>query len=91
MKLINRTILMTGGTSGISFAFAKRFLEMGNTVIITGRSQERIDQAVKNNPGLIGLVANVSDPSSVEQLAKELAIYHPKLDIIFNNAGNLHE
>lgn len=91
MKLQNRTILVTGGTSGIGFAFAKRFLEMGNTVIITGRSQERIDQAVKKNPGLIGMTADVSDPSSVEQLAKELTILYPKLDIVFNNAGIMHE
>ncbi|OKP93363.1 SDR family oxidoreductase [Paenibacillus sp. P32E] len=91
MNLINRTILVTGGTSGIGFAFAKRFLEMGNTVIITGRSQERIDQAVKNNPGLIGLAADVSDPISVDQLAQELAIHYPKLDIVFNNAGIMHE
>lgn len=91
MKLVNRTILVTGGTSGIGLAFAKRFLEMGNTVIITGRSQERIDQVVKNNPGLIGMAADVSDPSSVEQLAKELTILYPKLDIVFNNAGIMHE
>lgn len=91
MKLKNRTILVTGGTSGIGFAFAKRFLEMGNTVIITGRSQQRIDQAVKNNPGLIGMAADVSDPISVEQLANELAKHYPKLDIVFNNAGIIHE
>lgn len=91
MKLKNRTILVTGGTSGIGFAFAKRFLEMGNTVIITGRSQQRIDQAVQNNPGLIGMAADVSDPKSVEQLAKELTIHYPKLDIVFNNAGIMHE
>ncbi|WP_342424009.1 SDR family NAD(P)-dependent oxidoreductase [Paenibacillus sp. FSL E2-0178] len=91
MKLKNRTILVTGGTSGIGFAFAKSFLGMGNTVIITGRSQQRIDQIVKNNPGLIGMTADVSDPQSVEQLAKELTIHYPKLDIIFNNAGIIHE
>lgn len=91
MKLKNRTILVTGGTSGIGFAFAKRFYDMGNTVIITGRSQGRIDQIVKNNPGLIGMAADVSDPKSVEQLAKELTVHYPKLDIIFNNAGIIHE
>lgn len=91
MKLKNRTILVTGGTSGIGFAFAKRFLDMGNTVIITGRSQQRIDQIVKNNPGLIGMAADVSDPQSVEQIATELRIHYPKLDIIFNNAGIIHE
>ncbi|MCL6603318.1 MAG: SDR family NAD(P)-dependent oxidoreductase [Paenibacillus sp.] len=91
MKLKNRTILVTGGTSGIGFAYAKRFLDMGNTVIITGRSQQRMDQIVKNNPGLIGMAADVSDPKSVEQLAKELRIHYPKLDVIFNSAGIIHE
>lgn len=91
MRIKNRTILVTGGTSGIGFAFAKRFLDMGNTVIITGRSQQRIDQIVKNNPGLIGMAADVSDPKSVDQLAQELRIHYPKLDIIFNNAGIIHE
>ncbi|MEC0128323.1 SDR family oxidoreductase [Paenibacillus pabuli] len=91
MKLKGRTILVTGGTSGIGFAFAKRLLDMENTVIITGRSQQRIDQIVENNPGLIGIVADVSDPNSVEHLAKELIIHYPKLDIILNNAGIIHE
>ncbi|MCM3677137.1 SDR family NAD(P)-dependent oxidoreductase [Peribacillus simplex] len=48
--MTNRTILVKGGTSGIGSAIAKKFLEMGNTVIVTSRSKQNIDQAIKENP-----------------------------------------
>ena len=37
MKLTGRTILITGGSAGIGLAFALKFLELGNQVIVTGR------------------------------------------------------
>lgn len=91
MKLTNKTILVTGGTSGIGFAFAERFLGMGNTVIITGRSRQRIEAAVQKAPGLIGMTLDVSDSESVQRLAGQLALHYPQLDLVFNNAGILHE
>ena len=45
MNLSGNTILITGGASGIGLAFAERFLERGNEVIIVGRSQEKLDEA----------------------------------------------
>lgn len=91
MQLKNRTILVTGGTSGIGLAFAKRFLEMGNTVIITGRSTERIEAVLQKVPGLAGIAADVGNPESVEKLAAQLALHYPRLDLVFNNAGIMHE
>ena len=44
MNLKNNTILITGGTSGLGIEFTKQLLEMGNTVIITGRNQKKLDQ-----------------------------------------------
>ncbi|MEV5114969.1 SDR family NAD(P)-dependent oxidoreductase [Peribacillus frigoritolerans] len=40
--MTNRTILVKGGTSGIGSAIAKKFLEMGNTVIVTSRSKQNV-------------------------------------------------
>lgn len=91
MQLKNRTILVTGGTSGIGFAFAKRFLDMGNTVIITGRSEPRIRAAMEKAPGLVGMTVDVSDFESVQTFSEELALRYPQLDLVFNNAGMLHE
>ena len=45
-KLINKTAVVTGGSSGIGFATARRFIEDGAEVIITGRNQEALDSAV---------------------------------------------
>ncbi|MCM3194855.1 SDR family NAD(P)-dependent oxidoreductase [Priestia megaterium] len=87
MKLENRTILVTGGTSGIGLAFAKRFVEMGNTVIVTSRSKQNIDQAIKENPNLIGIAADVSQVKSVDQLVHQIKQQYSKLDVLFNSAG----
>jgi uncharacterized oxidoreductase len=43
MELQNNTILITGGTSGLGFEFAKKLLELGNTVIVTGRDTAKLE------------------------------------------------
>ena len=52
MKLDNRTILITGGSSGIGFEPAKRLLERGNVVIITARSQEKLESTKRAHLGI---------------------------------------
>jgi uncharacterized oxidoreductase len=45
MKMSGNTILITGGTSGIGFEFATQLLRFGNTALITGRDQRRLEDA----------------------------------------------
>ena len=52
MKLTNRTILITGGSAGIGLAFARKFLELGNEVIVTGRRQKALDAVKAEHPKL---------------------------------------
>lgn len=87
-KLDGKIALVTGGNSGIGFATAKRFVEEGAYVFITGRRQANLDEAVKqigrNVTGVQGDVAKLADLDRLfEQIKKEKG----RLDIVFANAG----
>jgi uncharacterized oxidoreductase len=87
MKMDSNTILITGGTSGIGFEFAKRLLALGNTVLITGRDTEKLDRAKKALPGVYGFQSDVGDPVSIGRLHQEVVAKFPQLNVLINNAG----
>lgn len=86
MKTSNNIILITGGTAGIGFELAKALIK-SNTVIVTGRNQERLDNALSELPGLIGIKSDVSVESDVSALVETLKKDFPNLNILINNAG----
>src|SRR5271168_5391765 len=87
-KLDGKIALITGGNSGIGLATAKRFVQEGAYVFITGRTQEKLDQAVKqvgsNVTGVQGDVAKLAD---LDRLFAQIKKEKGKLDIVFANAG----
>jgi uncharacterized oxidoreductase len=87
MKLTNRTILITGGSAGIGLAFARKFLDLGNQVIVTGRRQEVLEKLKANYPKLHTIQSDVADPAQIASLAKRVKASYPKLDVLMNNAG----
>jgi uncharacterized oxidoreductase len=87
MKINNRTILITGGSAGIALAFALKFLELGNEVIITGRRQTLLDKVKAKHPKLHTIQSDISDPEQIAALAKRMKTEFPKLDVLVNNAG----
>src|SRR6516162_768136 len=87
MKLENRTILITGGSSGIGFELAKRLLERRNAVIITGRSQEKLESAKRALPAVHTFKSDVGDPSAIAALYDQVVEKFPALDTLINNAG----
>lgn len=87
MKLEHRTIVVTGGTSGIGLAFAVELLARGNKVIVIGRNQATLDQATDKHKGLIGLQGDVSNPNSVRDMAAFIRDRYPEASILFNSAG----
>jgi uncharacterized oxidoreductase len=90
MKLTGRTILITGGSAGIGLAFAVKFLELGNQVIITGRRQGMLDQVKSRYPKLHAIQSDVADPAEIAALAARVKAEFPKLDVLMNNAGISH-
>src|SRR6201997_4241077 len=87
MKLTSRTILITGGSAGIGLAFALKFLELGNEVIVTGRRQAVLDQVKAKYPKLHTIQSDVADPAQIAALAARVKSDFPKLDVLMNNAG----
>ena len=87
MKLERRTILITGGTSGIGLELARQMLVRGNTVIVTGRDQERLDEAARTLPDVHTIKSDVSDPDAIMALHDVVLARFPALDTLVNNAG----
>src|SRR4051812_13607320 len=87
MKLTGRTILITGGSAGIGLAFALKFLELGNEVIVTGRRQAVLDAVKSRHPRLHTIQSDIADPKQIAELAARLKADFPRLDVLMNNAG----
>jgi NAD(P)-dependent dehydrogenase (short-subunit alcohol dehydrogenase family) len=87
-KLNGKVALVTGGTSGIGFATAKRFVAEGAHVFITGRRKEQLDAAVKKiGGGVTGIQGDVSNLQDIDRLYTEIKRQKGRLDVIFANAG----
>src|SRR5690242_8384689 len=87
MRLSGRTILITGGSAGIGLAFALKFVELGNEVIVTGRRQAVLDAVKVQHPKLHTIQSDIADPAQIAALAARLKRDFPKLDVVINNAG----
>ncbi len=87
MKLKGRTILITGGSAGIGLAFALKFAELGNEVIVTGRRQAVLDEVKAKHPKIHTIQSDVADPAQIVALAARVKAEFPRLDVLMNNAG----
>ena len=87
MILRGRTILITGGSAGIGLAFALKFVELGNEVIVTGRRKSVLEEVKKRHPKLHTFQSDVADPAQIATLATRVKLEFPKLDVLMNNAG----
>lgn len=82
-----RKVLVTGGTSGIGLATAKRLAAEGAQVALTGTRDERLDAARREIPGAVAIRNDAADPKAADALAAEAAARLGRLDGVFLNAG----
>jgi len=87
-KLAGKIAVITGGSTGIGLSTAKRFVEEGAYVFITGRQQAELDAAVKEiGHDLTGVPGDVGKPADLDKLYTAVQQQKGKSDIVFANAG----
>ena len=87
-RLEGKIAVITGGTSGIGLATAKRFVDEGAHVFITGRRKAELDAAVASvGRAVTGVQGDVSNWADIDKLYAAVAEQKGKLDIVFANAG----
>lgn len=87
-KLSGKIALVTGGSSGLGLATAKRFISEGAYVFISGRRQADLDAAVKElGPNVAGIRGDISSLADLDYLFAVIKEQKGRLDILFANAG----
>jgi len=86
MNVKGKTVLITGGASGIGLESARQFLAEGAKVIITGRNQDKLDLAKKNFPELVTIKSDVEKEEDAVALFEKVT-FLGGIDILYNNAG----
>jgi NAD(P)-dependent dehydrogenase (short-subunit alcohol dehydrogenase family) len=89
LQLIDKTALVTGSTAGIGFAIASLFAQEGAAVVVNGRSQKRVDEAIErirreqNHARVTGIAADLGTSRGVDLVTASLL----QVDILVNNLG----
>ena len=87
-RLEGKTAVVTGGNSGIGLATAKRFLEEGARVAISGRNQKTLDEALKTlGDGVLAVQADTAKLGETEKFLTKVVQKFGKIDVLFVNAG----
>lgn len=88
MKLLkDKVVIVTGGSSGIGREAALQFAQAGAKVLITGRNEGRLKEALPAHPNLKWLVADVAKPDDAQRTIAEAVNLWGKVDVLVNNAG----
>lgn len=87
-KLAGKIALVTGGTSELVLATAKRFIDEGAKVVVTGRRAAELNAAVKElGDDAIGVQVDVSKLADPDRLYRTIHDVHGRLDVLFANTG----
>lgn len=93
--LTDRTIVLTGGSSGLGYAAAEEFAKLGASLVIVARDPEKTEQAVARlksdhgNDRISGELADLSDLDQVRAASERIKDAHPQIDVLIHNAGAL--
>ena len=87
-QLNNKVAVITGGTTGIGFAAAKRFADEGATVILTGTNPNTLEAASSNLGSKVEVIASdAANEDAIKSLFEHVVSKYGKIDVLFLNAG----
>lgn len=92
--LTGRTVLVTGGTSGLGLAACRIFARLGATVVLLGRDPDKTERVraeldAESDASIESVIADMGELDQVRAAAAELVASHPTLDVVVHNAGAL--
>lgn len=90
-RFSEKVVVITGAGSGIGAAAAKRFASEGASVVLVGRTREKLENVLNTLPGSQHLIAqcDVGDPEQVKQLSEQVQRSFGRVDVLVNNAGSV--
>ncbi len=94
LELSGKNAIITGGSAGIGLACAKALLTEGANVVIVGRNEERLENAVNvlrklaNHQSILSISADLTDSMASERIITEAEAHFGPIDILINNAGS---
>ncbi len=87
-KLDGKIALITGGSSGLGLATAKRFVSEGAKLFITGRRKEEVEKAAEQiGSGTVAVQGDISNMGDLDRLYEVIRREAGRLDVLFANAG----
>jgi uncharacterized oxidoreductase len=87
MNFRNKTVLITGGASGIGLSLASHFVQRDSTVVICGRNKGKLEEAEAKHPQITTYVCDVANSAERIAMFKWISSEFPKLNVLINNAG----
>ncbi|ABG59521.1 SDR family oxidoreductase [Cytophaga hutchinsonii] len=85
--LTGNTIVITGGSSGVGLELARQLIAQKNTVIICGRSAQKLADAANQTPWLVTYTCNIADSISCQHFYNWIKNNYPACNILINNAA----
>lgn len=87
MNISNKTVLITGGSSGIGYETLKLLSAKNNKIIIVGRTAEKLQKAAASLTTTTAISCDITSEADIDKLVNEIKSKYPELSVLINNAG----